>query len=68
MKLNIKQLRLKKGLTQTELAQLCDMSTENLQKIEQGRSRMIKYEHIDLLCSVLGCCVQELIIVEPISS
>jgi len=64
MKLNIKALRDRQDLTQTELARLCEMSVENLQKIEQGRSRFIRYEHIDRLCNALDCDVQELITVE----
>lgn len=64
MKLNIKTLRDRQNLTQTELARLCDMSVENLQKIEQGRSQLIRYEHIDRLCDALDCDVQELITVE----
>ena len=64
MKLNIKALRDRQNLTQTELARLCDMSVENLQKIEQGRSQLFRGEHFDLLCNALDCGIEELITVE----
>lgn len=58
----LKDMRTLKDLSQNQLARLCDMSVTNIQKYEQGRSRTIPFDTLDLFCRVLDCDPGDLIV------
>jgi len=58
----LKDMRLVKDLSQNQLARLCNMSVTNIQKYEQGRSRNIPFETLELFCKILECLPGDLIV------
>lgn len=58
----LKDMRQVKDLSQNQLARLCDMSVTNIQKYEQGRSRTIPFETLELFCKILECKPGDLIV------
>jgi DNA-binding Xre family transcriptional regulator len=67
MKLELKSLRKKRSLTQKQLAELCNTSTQKISRLEQDRFDFIERDLIDALCAVLYCKVSDLIKVESLS-
>jgi putative transcriptional regulator len=51
----LKQVRNEKGLSQNELARLCEMSLTNIRKYEQGKMKSIPFDTLSLFCQVLDC-------------
>jgi DNA-binding Xre family transcriptional regulator len=66
MKLDLKSLRNKRSLTQKQLAELCNTSTQKISRLEQDRFEFIERDLIDALCAVLYCKIGDLIKVERI--
>jgi DNA-binding Xre family transcriptional regulator len=66
MKLELKSLRRKQSLTQKQLAELCNTSTQKISRLEQDRFEFIERDLIDALCAVLYCKIGDLIKVERI--
>ena len=66
MKLNIKELRDRKGLTQETLADLMGMGIDNLRRVEANKGRLVNKRQIDRFCLVLHCGIDELITVERV--
>lgn len=75
MQLNLKALRKRRGLTQSQLAKLCDdwlenspaligCNTRKIQKLEQDYFQYLERDLISALCNVLNCNVDDLIKVE----
>ena len=52
--IRLKKLRKARGMSQNELARQVDMTVQNIQKIEQGRTKSIPYESLDAICKALG--------------
>jgi DNA-binding Xre family transcriptional regulator len=62
VEIRLKQVRESKQLSQQELAQRAGMSYQNIQKLEQGRAKGIQLDTLDVLCDVLSCEIQELLV------
>ena len=65
MKVRLKQIRLSRGLSQNKLAQLVDMTLQNVQKIEYGKTKGLQYDALNKLCKVLDCQPGDLLVYEP---
>jgi len=61
----LKELRLRKEISQNELARRLEMSLANVQKIEHNKAKSIPLDTIDRLCEVLECEVGELLVRVP---
>jgi len=66
MKLELKSLRKKRSLTQEQLAELCNTSTQKISRLEQDRFEFIERDLIDSLCAVLYCKIGDLIKIERV--
>jgi putative transcriptional regulator len=64
IKINLKEIREIKNISQFEFAKLSEMSPQNIQKLEQGRAKGIQFDVLNKLCDVLNCEVKDLIIKE----
>lgn len=51
----LKEMRSAKGLSQNEVARMCEMSVTNIRKYEQGKMRSIPFETLALFCRILDC-------------
>ncbi len=60
VKANLKELRLRKGLTQFQLASETDLSLSMIQGIENNRAKSITFSTLEKMCTVLGCGPGEL--------
>ena len=49
----IKEYRIKRGYTLEKLAEACDISWRNLQRIENGKEKVAKFETIKKIIKVL---------------
>lgn len=59
---NLKRLRLKHGLSISELAHKTNISKTRLDKLENGQVRYISLTQLDRLCKVFNLnCISELI-------
>lgn len=65
MKVQLKQIRLSRGLSQNKLAQLVDMTLQNIQKIEYGKTKGLQYDALNKLCKALDCQPGDLLVYEP---
>lgn len=65
MKVRLKQIRLSRGLSQNKLAQLVDMTLQNVQKIEYGKTKGLQYDALNKLCKALDCQPGDLLVYEP---
>lgn len=57
----IREYRLKKGYTLEELAEKCDISWRNLQRIENGKYNVAKFETIKKILLVLELSDKDLV-------
>ena len=57
---NVYRLRMKKGMTQTELADFTDLSKRYIQKIEHGEAN-ITIEVVEKLARIFKCRWQDII-------
>ena len=62
VKVILKQIREKRGLSQNKLAQIMTMSLQNIQRIEYGDAKSIPLETLDRLCEALNCQPGDLLI------
>lgn len=62
IKTNLRKLLSDRHMTQSELAALTYIRPSTICSIYNNSCTFLKLEHIDKICSVLGCEVQELII------
>lgn len=51
----LKEVRTERGISQNQLARLCEMSVTNIRKYEQGKMRSIPFDTLNLFCSKLEC-------------
>ncbi len=65
VKVKLKEMRERKGVSQNALARALNMSLANVQKIEYGKAKSMSFELADRLCDVLECEIQELLHREP---
>ncbi len=65
VKVKLKQIRLSRGLSQNKLAQLVNMTLQNIQKIEYGKTKGLQYDALNKLCKALDCQPGDLLIYEP---
>ena len=55
VKVQLKEIRTARNISQNELARLLEMSLANVQKIEYGKAKSIPLDTLDKLCKVLKC-------------
>ncbi len=55
VKVQLKEVRTARNISQNELARLLEMSLGNVQKIEYGKAKSIPLDTLDRLCKVLSC-------------
>ena len=55
VKVQLKEVRTARKISQNELARLLEMSLANVQKIEYGKAKSIPLDTLDKLCKVLKC-------------
>ncbi len=55
VKVQLKEIRTARKISQNELARLLEMSLANVQKIEYGKAKSIPLDTLDKLCKVLKC-------------
>ena len=65
VKILLKQIREQRRLSQNKLAQLVEMSLQNIQRIEYGDAKSIPLETLDKLCEALNCQPGDLLIRVP---
>jgi putative transcriptional regulator len=64
MKFSIKEIRVKTGYTQTEVANMLGMTLGNYQKYEYGKIRTYPHEMIAKLCKIFECQPNDLFLLE----
>ena len=62
MLFKLKEIRERQGMSQNELAKAAGMSPQNIQKIEQSKSKGVQLETLDKLCEVLECQPGDLLV------
>ena len=65
VKIVLKDIRKKRGLSQKRLAESIGMSLQNIQNIEYGEAKSIPLETLEKLCNALDCQVGDLLIHFP---
>jgi putative transcriptional regulator len=65
VKIQLKEVRTARKLSQNELARRLGMSLNNVQKIEYGDAKSIPLETLDKLCKVLECHTGDLLVYVP---
>lgn len=65
MKVRLKEVRMSRGLSQNKLAQLVNMTLQNVQKIEYGKTKGLQYDALNKLCKALECQPGDLLVYEP---
>lgn len=68
MKFNLQEVRNSKGLSQTELARMCDLTVITIQNYERGRKKQYSHEIIEKFCEVLQCTPADLFVLEPVAA
>lgn len=68
MKFNLQQVRNSKGLSQTELARMCDLTVITIQNYERGKKKQYSHEIIEKFCEVLQCTPADLFVLEPVAA
>lgn len=63
IKINLRKLLSDRGMTQTELASRTGIRPSTICAMCGNSCTFLKLEHIDGICSVLGCKIDELIAV-----
>lgn len=63
VRFRLKDVRESRGLTQEALAEITKISVQNIRKIEQGKSRGVRWITLILLCEILECGVCDLIVI-----
>ena len=66
MKLNIKALREREGMSQEALAGYMNMGIDTLRRVEANNGRLVNKKQIDRFCVVLRCNIENLITVERV--
>lgn len=64
MKVRLREVRMARGLSQNKLAQLVNMTLQNVQKIEYGKTKGLQYDSLNKLCEVLNCQPGDLLVYE----
>lgn len=61
IKINLRKLLSERGMTQAELAERTGIRPSTICDICSNSCTFLKLEHIDKICSVLDCKVQDMI-------
>jgi putative transcriptional regulator len=64
MKFQLKKVRESRGLSQNDLARLCDLTVITIQNYERGTKKQYSHELIEKFCDALKCSPGELFILE----
>lgn len=64
MKFRLKEVRESRGLSQNDLARLCDLTVNTISNYERGTKKQYTHEIIERFCEVLKCTPGELFTVE----
>ena len=66
MKFKLQEIRKSKGYSQNDLARLCDMSVNNIQKYEAGKMKSYPHSTLESFCRILQCEPGELLVMENV--
>ena len=66
IRIRLRELRLAKGLTQVQLAELCGMPQSTISRIESGNTTGVDFETLDRVAAALGVHPSELIVYDKI--
>lgn len=55
MEFRLKEVREAKGLTQYQLARMCDLTVNTISNYERGTKRQYSHELIEKFCQILEC-------------
>ena len=55
IQVNLDELMIKRGITETLLARETGLTKANLSKIKNDRSKLLRFSTLDALCKVLDC-------------
>lgn len=61
MKINIRELRNERGLTQRQMADVLGITETNYRKMESNSLKSIRYEMLDTICKFFSCTVQDVL-------
>lgn len=61
IKFNIKLLRLQHNMSQKQLIELSGIRPQTLSEYENSKAKMIRVEHLDILCKIFNCQLGDLI-------
>jgi len=64
VRLNIKEILDKKGITRYELAKRLDVTYKTVDKMYAGDSTSIKLETLEAMCKILKCTPNDIIVSE----
>lgn len=64
MKVMLKEMREKRGMTQTKLAEISGVSRAIINGLESGRTTDTKTSTISKLCTALSCTIDEIFFCE----
>lgn len=63
--IKFKQMRKKRGFSQTKMAQMLGISVQAWQSIENGKSKGINLARLDKLCEILECTPADILVYLP---
>ena len=66
MRVNIDALRLARGLTWDQLAELTGIGKPTLHKLAHGKAQSIRLEHLDVLCTFFRVPIADLLVAEVV--
>lgn len=62
MEFKLKEVRESKGLTQYQLARMCDLTVNTISNYERGTKRQYSHDLLEKFCEVLQCEPGELFV------
>jgi putative transcriptional regulator len=64
MKFRLKEIRESRGLSQNDLARLCDLTVNTISNYERGTKKQYSHELLEKFCKALNCQPGDLFSIE----